>query len=589
MYLNDIINTMSKKEEKIDYLKYMSYNLIGFIIIPIILSAILFIFKINISIYHFYISILLLLIVNLYYIFKYKKVILKNILLLLGIPSILIVCSFVINSYFHDVSYDGNTYHKVAVGALSDGWNPLYQDIEDINSLYNDGMKTSDFAIWNNHYAKGMYFYSAAVYKATNNIECGTSITLISLFSLFLYGLSVLLKKFNRKISIVYSFLLVSCSCLVSQMFCYYNDSLVYVYLSILFIFLIDFLINKKNIKYSEYFPYISSLIMLINIKFTGFGYAGVYTLLFYIYLVYQVFKTKKIDRKVFNRFTIVSALVVLFSVLIVGSSTYIKNTVDHQNPFYPLLGSNKEDIFATNQPLNFNNKSNISKFIMSNFSRSDNPFSTVGGTTKYKIPFTFDRNEIRNLGSNDLRVGGYGVLFSGILILSFVFFIINDIKLFKTNKNQFIILNIIPFISVLLIFLINGSWWARYFPMLYSSVLINLLIIYLINNKSIIFKALVTLLLINNFITGGAVLVYNYTLSSQLNYNYKELSFDIANKTKLILKTNEYYGLYYNIRDYNNKNLKLKLSIDNANNKFYIYDMKKYILEVNKVEAILE
>lgn len=44
---------------------------------------------------------------------------------------VLFVIALVLCGWVYDVSWDGNAYHKGAVGYLAQGWNPLYQTMEE--------------------------------------------------------------------------------------------------------------------------------------------------------------------------------------------------------------------------------------------------------------------------------------------------------------------------------------------------------------------------------------------------------------------------------------------------------------------------
>ena len=91
---------------------------------------------------------------------------------------------FVGNIY--DSTADGNTYHKLAVGALKNGWNPLYQDVEDFNkdegnpfNIYKDNVNVN----WVDHYARGTETFGAVVYAFTDNIESGKVYNLLWIYS----------------------------------------------------------------------------------------------------------------------------------------------------------------------------------------------------------------------------------------------------------------------------------------------------------------------------------------------------------------------------------------------------------------------
>ena len=90
----------------------------------------------------------------------------------------------------------------------------------------------------------------------------------------------------------------------------------------------------------------IASLIIIIsNVKFTGLAYCGIFCLGYYIYYVIKKLEGKELKNIISN--TSYFILVVIIAVMVVGSSSYVRNTFEHQNPFYPLLGRDKVDIMT--------------------------------------------------------------------------------------------------------------------------------------------------------------------------------------------------------------------------------------------------
>ena len=53
--------------------------------------------------------------------------------------------SLLISNISYDITFDGNTYHKAAIGELKNGWNPVYQSIEDFND--SDLLKREKFIV----------------------------------------------------------------------------------------------------------------------------------------------------------------------------------------------------------------------------------------------------------------------------------------------------------------------------------------------------------------------------------------------------------------------------------------------------------
>lgn len=218
--------------------------------------------------------------------------------------------------------------------------------------------------------------------------------------------------------------------------------------------------LELKELKKEKYFFYGLIMAVLINIKFTGFAFAEIYSLFYYIYII-----VKKEQRKVnLIPITITSFVSVVVAVGLMGYSSYIKNTIEHQHPFYPLYGEKSVDIMTLNTPAGLNDLNRFKRFIIANFSYAYNGLSYGNPAYKLKIPLSFKVSEIENFKGYDTRVAGYGVLFGGILVITFCLGIFILFKI-KSQKIEYMPYLIIIIASLFVIVLMKESWWARYFP----------------------------------------------------------------------------------------------------------------------------
>ena len=220
-------------------------------------------------------------------------------------------------------------------------------------------------------------------------------------------------------------------------------------------------------------------------------------------------------------------------------------------NPFYPLFGENKEDIMTTNQPDYFKEKSPIEKYAISMFSKTENISESSGKTATWKIPFTVSNEELDVIKTTDTRISGNGVLFSGIFILSILIICLTSYKIFKEHKEVFILCSIILGITILLIFFLGESWWARYFPQTYFIVLIALLYLWLLKNKVTKFLSylFIVVILVNNAITFKEAVNYSYDLNMNAKLQYQYM-LDTTGGNVYIITEIAYPGIYYNIQD---------------------------------------
>lgn len=544
---------------------FIGITLISIPFFIVVISSLLFLFKISISPINFYLAIVLLIIFSLF-LFRNlfnKTISLKKILLYLGSIGVIVfifLFSIYIGNKYNDTTYDGNTYHKQAIGALKEGWNPVYNDLGDFekdnNLIFKNTERTS---VWGNHYPKATWIYSANTYTITGNIESGKSIGWVLVFGVFMIMAGYLLSiKKNWPFAIFVALLTGANALFVSQCFSFYVDMILGLYLYLLIFATTIFCFEKDGIKkWIKYYIYISSMIMIINIKFTGLAYAGIYCLAFYLFYLIATIKRKNSFKPII-RFTIISFITLLFAIFVVGLSSYCKNFVEKGNPLWPLFGKGTIDIMIKNQPDYFKDKSAIDKFIIANFSKTANISQASKEKAEWKIPFTISKSEKYSLSNVDNRIGGYGVWFGGILIISIILILISLPKLCRKNK-QVVWPLLIPILATfILTFTLNEVWWARYFPQLYLFPIIAVLMVdFAFDNKiikSIIVYPVLLLLLINNFYNFKYNLYRTIKEQNEINSTYSYFV-QVVPKNELVeLYYPELYSSGYNVKDFLNK-----------------------------------
>ncbi len=544
---------------------HLGISILLFIFNILFVSTFLFIFKISINVWN---TILAILITTFEYfiLMKKREYDLKDIIKYIIIFLFLIIACNYISGKIYDTSWDGSSYHKVAVGELKNGWNPLYENIEDFNeSEENPLVLQNTHSIWDNHYAKGYWIYAANMYKITNNIESGKSILLLSIISTFLISFSFLNDKIKKGYSFILSCLLALNPVMLCQISTYYNDGLLGNFVIMLIIALFMITDSKKEIIFEKYLLYFLILCILINIKFTGFAYAGIYSFVFYMYILIS----KKQRKNNLKLLTIVTVIGLVVSLGVIGLSTYPKNFVEHGHPFYPLYGKGNVDIMESTTPTELYKMNRFKRFVISNFSYT---YNRINYSYRIKVPFTFESSELENFRTPDTRVGGYGVLFGGILILSLAFGIYALFKNYKERKNCTNYLLTI-FCMFIVIAILKESWWARYFPQFYLIPI--LVILMLLNLKKDKITKIAPLLMIIALIF-NSYLIANYSLSEIIHQR------NVINTTRSIIKNiNEDKMLLVDTSSYLNDSTFDGMAYD-------IYDIHKN-MKVIKPDEILD
>jgi len=142
---------------------------------------------------------------------------------LLAFAALTLLCGLL-----YEVSWDGNAYHKPAVGALANGWNPMVSSIDDYLRANNLSFPASP-AICVDHYAKATWLFAASVYKVTGNIECGKVYHPLMALALFCIAAHYFLQKksrFTRKQAITLAALAAVNPITLPQLLTYTNDGI---------------------------------------------------------------------------------------------------------------------------------------------------------------------------------------------------------------------------------------------------------------------------------------------------------------------------------------------------------------------------
>ncbi len=572
---------MKKKKKNINSIKLESLLgcfilsaifLLVFITITLVFTNILFILNISITKFHLPISFLISFILF-FFLNKEKG---NKIKLVSSFISVVIFLLFtVVVGSVYDGTSDGNTYHKLAVGAMKNGWNPVYQSVGDFNKkegnpfdIYEDNVNIN----WVDHYAKGTETFAAVVYKSTNNIECGKVYNVLWIY----IGMFILVSLF-QKIglssikSIILSFILAFNPIILVQMNNYYLDGVLAI---TLFLTILICLYQQKMVSIGEenlnYIILGCSLIWAINSKFNGLAFTGVFCLILYLYRHVRNFMyNRKSFKTSLMKDTIFYIIIVFLSVTIVGAGSYTKNFLDHGHPLYPLYGKNHvPSMIMMEIPKSMQNDSPLKTFAISIFAKGENvspSYAEQVNEPNLKIPFTTSKEEINNYVIPDIRMGGFGPLFSAIFVLTIVMTVLIGIEFIKNRTWNQLIPYIIVLITVfLLISFIDGSYWARYIPYLYLIPCFNL-IHYFQKEKLLRSIQLLLVLVVGLFFINSGLIFQVQLKNTYNNNNYlkiRKLKFIDESKSKEKIKIHLSHhgiqGVQYNIDDWNVSNYEL-------------------------------
>lgn len=486
------------KKSIIEIIKKSSiFLLLEFIMILLVTTILFFV---NVTITSLHLPIITLLTIIIYMIFYKKDDKRLNIIaIILGI--IIFAGITFVEGKVYDTTADGNTYHKLAIGSMKNGWNPAYEDSQDFKMEDGNAFDTSEDNIntlWIDHYAKGTEIFAAVIYAFTGNIESGKGYTLLLMYIAFgiIFPYLYTDRKRNIFTSLIIPFLLVVNAITIVQIFNYYVDgALMISILLILYSCIVESIKDKYEGGYNQKENLLilaCNIILCINIKFTGLAFAAIFCFVFYVYwLIKTYMKEKENFIKVVKKYTLFYIITVIASIGIIGYSSYTRNMIDHGHPLYPLYGKGHVDnMVVKEQPSSFADKNHLEIFLISIFSKGENvspTYSEANIQPTLKIPGTITIEEINNYSIPDIRVGGFGPLFSIVFIVSIISTIYIIIKFIKEKKwDLFIPYILILLVIAFLILLLDGNYWARYIPYFYAIPIFTLTYLLWDNDKKI-------------------------------------------------------------------------------------------------------
>jgi hypothetical protein len=403
-----------------------------------------------------------------------------------------------VSAHFFDVTYDGQAYHQEAIIQLAQGWNPDYETL------------SPDIAgwIWVTHYSKGTWIAAASLYEMTGHIECGKLPNLLLIGATFFICASVLfrIEALRPSLAIVVSLLLAfnPISAHQSLGFCV-DGQLSSLFISLIAVLTYQFLTQNAAARLLTVFL----VITLVNVKFT----AVPYTLVIGAGFVIASISWKKLYQVRAVLLHACAAFVV--GVVVVGYNTYVTNTLKNGNPFYPLIGSGSIDAISEFTPPNFGDHSRVERLFLSVFGTtsrdSDKP-------SELKVPFTITRDEVVAFATPNVKIGGWGPLFGGAMLLTLFGL---AASLASPGALRLMAPYLFVIVTVLTTALVHGvAWWARFAPQLWLIPTIGAVMLVQTNSRITRYAGhvLLLVLLLNVALVGGSYALFQNKFTNELS-----------------------------------------------------------------------
>jgi hypothetical protein len=540
---------------------YVATTVIIFFTSIVIITSVLLLFGIPITIFNIIFSLSILVV----FIFRWKFINLtvKEKIYLLLVSFIAVVTTVLVSGAVYDQSWDGAAYHKQAIGLLRDGWNPIYLP----SNVYNDLSLSSPYSVgnvlqWAEVYPKATWYFSASVYAITGNIESGKAYTLLISFITFCFLFDYFSTKLSAWISLIISLVGSLNPMVIIQYQSYYLDgfaSCIVMCLIVLFSTLLDpdYINNHKMILLN-----IFSLIVLgCNTKFSILFFIASICVVFYIVyiLLYRSPEYSAIKPGVLFLTLLLGAIV---SIVPVGFSPYITNAIRYASPVFGFINQGTMLTFLGSGAIEGVN--NPQMFIASIFGKmSHGEFRTLKDLIK--LPFTYSSDELIYYGFVDTRLGGMGIFFSAIFLISLfilVLYLIKNKRNVGPSKKVFIVLTILILIESAFL---PATFNMRYVGFIYILPVLAFSLLfekkYIIGsaafNLPLLYRSVMSVLLLVaifiNSVPWTDPIIKRIKESNRTFASLKKLSVISRNMpVEIVLYHPHFTGIYYNLKDNN-------------------------------------
>lgn len=396
---------------------------------------------------------------------------LRRTALLAGFAALAVALAALACSRFYSVGYDGNAYHKIAVGLLDRGWNPVYETSADAISRL--GVNLYGTHPWVDIYPKGTWLFAANVYALTGSIEAGKCYTLLGMACVWcvVYGCLREACGFGRGISAFCgAFLSLNLICL-TQLMTYYADGFLGCMVMVYIVCILACAVRPDAPqRRAMYLLIFMSACLGMNTKQSGLLFFGLIGAVFYLCRLLRDRKAlpRTEFRRVFRRLTLFFVLIVLVSLCLMGANSYGTNQVRHGNFLYGVLGDDFIGFDTQSIPTGFEEYSRPVRYLLS-------LFGPTGGTQpEFKLPYTFDAAEFKGAMVHDVRVGGWGMLFGGLFLFGLAAILAGLYGLFRRRSAARWTIAGVCAVLLILPLVAPGMWWARFHVQVYMVPMIG-------------------------------------------------------------------------------------------------------------------
>ncbi|WP_072393066.1 hypothetical protein [Hyphomicrobium sp. CS1GBMeth3] len=356
--------------------------------------------------------------------------------------------ALLLSGLVYDTSIDGQHYHFQAIHALVEGWNP-----------YRDGAPPvigDPVTLWAVHYPRGTWVVSATLLSAGLPLAAVKAVNFLVFFAGFALVAATLFRfGYAWAVAGLLAGIAVLSPIVTSQLFTSMNDGLLGLCMLMLVASMATWIHYRDPAALAAG---LAAMVIGLNLKFSSIPIFAVLCL----FICFGAFAARSLKAAV----GVAAALLVtaLVAVVLLGWSPYVQNVLHYGHVFYPVMGGQPVDIMFGNTPEVLDSLSAPSRFLYSLFAETHAGYETLA---QLKLPFFLSVPELRAAGGVDVRIAGFGPLFSGVVVLALL---CAGLLLWKVGRKTTAAVWLLLIAAGFLVSvpLMPQNWWARYVPQLW-------------------------------------------------------------------------------------------------------------------------
>jgi len=345
-------------------------------------------------------------------------------------------------------TWDGQWIHQEAVIQLAEGWNPFRTDLTE-REVPDEGGR-----IRLNGYPKASWIWGASLYRLTGRIERAKAFSLPLMVASGLVVLTCLLlmTQLPPALAVLIAGVVAANPVVLTQVLNTYQDGPL---ASLFTIVAASLALWVGSGSRSGLGLATGAAVGVASIKLTGPVYVAIVVA---AAVLWSVFRGRW--RRQWREF-LVALVLAAIGVALLSGGAYVTNAFRHGHPLYPVLGPDSITIVDAPPHSRFQALA-ASIFLPSQLTFDDRETVEILQNWKgLKPPFTFDRDELSVFFDPNVRIGGWGPLFGGVVILSLLLLGVTTVR--RPRCAVWLVIAVAP---IVLSVLVNPICWkARYAP----------------------------------------------------------------------------------------------------------------------------